>query len=96
MPSLIARRFLLPSVLAALAYAVGAPTAEAQARPPIRQLGAVHATTTDSLGSVNNVRALPGGRLLINDATSRRVLLVDSTFRVISIVADSTSSTGRA
>ena len=51
---------------------------------------------TDSLGSVNNVRALPGGRLLINDATSRRVLLVDSTFRVISIVADSTSSTASA
>ena len=68
----------------------------AQTRPPIRTLGPVHATTTDSLGLVNNVRALPGGRLLINDATSRRVLLVDSTLAVIGIVADSTSSTANA
>ena len=68
----------------------------AQARPPIRALGPAHAATTDSLGLVNNVRALPGGRLLINDATSRRVLLVDSTMALIGIVADSTSSTANA
>ncbi len=86
-----ARRLALPIILAALA-----PAAGAQARPPIRQLGTVHAVTTDSLGMVNNVRALPGGRLLINDASSRRVLLVDSTFTTISIVADSTSSTANA
>ncbi len=86
-----ARLFALPGLLGALA-----PYAAAQARPPIRPLGAVHASTTDSLGMVNNVRALPGGRLLINDATSRRVLLVDSTFKLISIVADSTSSTANA
>ena len=72
------------------------PALRAQTRPPIRPLGAVHATTTDSLGMVNNVRALPGGRLLINDATSRRVLLVDSTLKTVSIVADSTSSTANA
>jgi len=72
------------------------PALGAQTRPPIRPLGAVHATTTDSLGMVNNVRALPGGRLLINDATSRRVLLVDSTLKTVSIVADSTSSTANA
>ena len=86
-----ARLLALPTMLATVAS-----SASAQARPPIRQLGAVHATTTDSLGMVNNVRALPGGRLLINDATSRRVLLVDSTFKVISVVADSTSSTANA
>ncbi|QJR36706.1 hypothetical protein [Gemmatimonas groenlandica] len=86
-----ARTLALPGLLTALAS-----SASAQARPPIRQLGAVHATTTDSLGMVNNVRALPGGRLLVNDATSRRVLLVDSAFKLISIVADSTSSTANA
>lgn len=91
MTSHCARLFALPGLLAALA-----PHAAAQTRPPIRPLGAVHASTTDSLGMVNNVRALPGGRLLINDATSRRVLLVDSTFKLISIVADSTSSTANA
>jgi len=91
MTPLFARRLALPTMLAALASAAGA-----QARPPIRQLGAMHASTSDSLGMVNNVRALPGGRLLINDASSRRVLLVDSTFKLISIVADSTSSTANA
>ncbi len=91
MTSSFVRRLALPTMIATLA-----PAAGAQARPPIRQLGAVHASTTDTLGMVNNVRALPGGRLLINDATSRRVLLVDSTLTLISIVADSTSSTANA
>lgn len=91
MTSNFARLLALPTVLATVASA-----ASAQSRPPIRPLGAVHASTTDSLGMVNNVRALPGGRLLINDATSRRVLLVDSTFKLISVVADSTSSTANA
>jgi hypothetical protein len=85
------RMFLFTLTALALVPALGAQT-----RPPIRPLGAVHATTTDSLGMVNNVRALPGGRLLINDATSRRVLLVDSTLKTVSIVADSTSSTANA
>ncbi len=70
--------------------------ATAQARPAIRPLGATLATSRDSLGAVNNVRALPGGRLLINDATSRRVLLVDSAMTVLKVVADSTSSTANA
>ena len=90
------RASLLTLTALAMAPALGAQALGPQARPPIRQLGAVHASTTDSLGMVNNVRALPGGRLLINDATSRRVLLVDSTFTTISIVADSTSSTANA
>jgi hypothetical protein len=68
----------------------------AQSRPPIRQLGPVQATSTDTLGFATNIRALPGGRLLINDVTSRRVLLVDSTFALVSIVADSTSTTANA
>ena len=90
------RASLLTLTTLALAPALGAQAVGPQARPPIRQLGAVHASTTDSLGMVNNVRALPGGRLLINDATSRRVLLVDSMFKLTSIVADSTSSTANA
>ena len=90
------RASLLTLTTLALAPALGAQALGPQARPPIRPLAAVHATTSDSLGMVNNVRALPGGRLLINDATSRRVLLVDSTFKLISIVADSTSSTANA
>ncbi len=91
-----AQRFALPTMFAVLAPVAGVPAASAQARPPIRTLAAPHAATTDSLGMVNNIRALPGGRLLINDASSRRVLLVDSTFKILSVVADSTSSTANA
>ncbi|WP_145978934.1 hypothetical protein [Gemmatimonas phototrophica] len=80
-------------LLAALALA--APTLRAQAptsssRPAIRPLGSVKAVSKDSLGTVNNIRALPGGKLLVNDITAKRVLLLDSTFAVLKVVADTT------
>ena len=79
-----------------LVSCLGPLAAHAQTRPAVRQLGPVQSASTDSLGVATNLRALPGGRLLINDVTSRRVLLVDSTFKLIAIVADSTSSTASA
>ncbi len=88
--------FTLRSVTGALALGVTASSLSAQSRPAIRQLAPAVATTTDSIGAVTNVRALPGGRLLINDIVSRRVLLLDSTMKVISVVADSTPSTANA
>jgi len=45
---------------------------------------------------VTTARALPGGRVLINDVFGHRVLLLDSTFTKITVVADSTSSTANA
>ena len=68
----------------------------AQTRPAITAVSAAKASSTDSLGNITNIRALPGGRLLVNDASSRRVLLLDSTMKTISVVADSTSSTANA
>lgn len=88
--------FTLRSVTGALALALTASSLGAQSRPAIRQLAPAVATTSDSIGAVTNVRALPGGRLLINDIASRRVLLLDSTMKVISVVADSTPSTANA
>lgn len=73
-----------------------AGAAGAQGLPPIRQLGAVAATTNDSLGGVLTVRALPGGHVLVNDLMSRRLLLFDSTLNSAKIVADSTPSTASA
>lgn len=84
------------SLLGALALGAATTAASAQARPAIRPLGSALATTTDSIGMVTNVRALPGGRLLVNDIASRRVLLLDSTMKVVSVVADSTPSTANA
>jgi len=59
-------------------------------RPAIRPIGAVAATSAEPLGLVNNIRALPGGKLLVNDMSGRRVLLMDSTFTVLKVVADTT------
>ena len=78
----------LPS--AAQAQGASAP------RPPIRQLGPVQATSTDTLVGITNIRAMSTGHLLVNDVLSRRVLLMDSSFKVVSVVADSTSSTANA
>jgi hypothetical protein len=94
---LLFRRTPRQALLGALVLGAALPTnATAQARPVLRPLGPILSSSTDSLGAVSNVRALPGGRLLINDAASRRVILVDSTFTVLSVVADSTPSTANA
>ena len=75
----------------------GAPPAAAQTvtplpGPPIRVLGPAIATTTEPLVTVTQVRALPGGRVLVNESTRRRLLMLDSTMTVIKVVADSVSS----
>lgn len=83
-------------LLTAGALLTPALTLTAQTRPPIRPVGPVTATTGDALGAVANIRAIPGGRLLVNDAMSRRVLLLDSSMTVLAVVADSTPSTANA
>lgn len=83
-------------LLAATALTLGtAGTLAAQpststSRPPIRPLGPVMATSREPLGTVTNIRALADGKLLVNDMSGRRVLLMDSTFQVIKVVADTT------
>jgi len=62
--------------------------------PPIRQLGAVTATATEKLGVVTALRPLPDGRVYVNDATGRRVLLFDGSLQGFTIVADSMGANG--
>ena len=78
--------------LTVLASAAGAQ----QQLPPVRPLGPVLSTSTESLASVTQVRALPGGRVIVHDLTGRRVLLLDSTFKSVTVIADSTSATATA
>ncbi len=70
--------------------------AGAQQRPPVRQIGAVSATSSESYPTIVGVRALPDGRVLVNDVGARRVLLYDASLSTFTIVADSTSDTGNA
>jgi hypothetical protein len=79
-----------------LAIALLAPNASAQqSRPPLRHLGAAVATS-DALGAVAAIQALPGAKLLVNDPARRQLLLLDSTMKVIAVVADTTPATKAA
>ncbi len=80
----------------ALIAAASTAGAQQQPLPPVRPLGPVLATSTEPLSSVSQVRALPGGRVIVHDLTGRRVLMFDSTFKNATVIADSTSATGNA
>ncbi len=84
------RRYIL------LALVVGAMPVFGQSLPPVRPIGATVARSTEVMGGVATAIALPGGRVLVNDILKRRVLLLDSTFSQVTVVADSTSSTANA
>jgi hypothetical protein len=85
-------RFASLALLPAAALGAQQP----QQQPKHRSLGATVASSKDSIGTVSQVRQLPGGRVLVNDAATRRVLMLDSTLAVIGVVADSTSATANA
>ena len=57
----------------------------------LRKLGPIVATATDSLGAFGGVRALPGGGVLVNDMSRRRVLMLDGGLATASVVVDSAS-----
>lgn len=70
--------------------------AAAQQQPPIRQLGAVSAKSTTTWSTIASVRALPGGRVLVNDVGGRKLVLLDSTLSEVGVVADTTAATATA
>jgi len=82
------RLYVLPILLAG--------TVNAQQQPPIRQLGAISAKSTVTWNNILGLRALPGGRVLVNDVAGRKVVLLDSTLAQIGIVADTTPATATA
>jgi hypothetical protein len=72
-----------------------AGSALAQQLPPIRQLGAVTATSTEALGAVVTVRHSANG-VLVNDIQNRRLLFFDPALAQFSVVADTTPATASA
>lgn len=100
-------RFVLPTALlatlAAGLAALSAPgaalaqePAPPAAMPPIRPLGKVVASSTELLTAVSQVRALPDGRVLVNDNGGRKVVLFDPALSSFTVVADTTSATANA
>ena len=94
-------RVLRSATIAAIIAAVtvtdlSAQVGAAAALPPIRPLGKVQATSADLLGAVSQVRALPGGRVLVNDNLGRKVVLFERGLGSFKVVADTTSATANA
>lgn len=61
----------------------------------IRTLATPDARSAMRFGSVLNVRALPGGKLLVNDGARRQVSLLEATFATRTIVIDSVAIGGQ-
>ena len=83
------------ALAAAAPLAAQAPTAAGKL-PPIRPLGAIEARSAELLSAVSSVRALPGGRLLVNDIAGRRLLMFEPGLASYSVVADTTEATANA
>ncbi len=83
-------------ILFVFAAMLAAAPVAAQSLPPVRPIGATVARSTEPLGSVSTAVPLPNGKVLVNDILKRRVLLMDSMFTSVTVVADSTSSTANA
>ena len=82
--------------LFALFLTAAGARAAAQALPPVRPLGPVLAISSEPFAAISQVRSLPGGRVIVNDNTGRRVVLFDPTFKTFTVVADTTGATNHA
>jgi hypothetical protein len=59
--------------------------------PPIERIETAAAVSTEPLGAITSVRELRDGRVLLNDGTRRRLLLMDTTLTTLEVVLDSLS-----
>jgi len=74
--------------------AVATPLAPLAAQTPaVRLIAAPDAQSKPVFGLVPYVRALPGGKLLVNDVLKHQVTLLDQQLGVVNVVADSASGT---
>ena len=76
---------LTPTVVPAQADSTRGPAAG----PPVRRIATATAVSTEQIGSISSVRELPDGRMLVNDAARRRLLLMDTTLKTLEVVLDS-------
>ncbi len=76
-------------LLGATSLLILAATGYTQVAVPIRPLGPVRATSQPTFAAITNIRALSDGRVLVNDATGRRVTLLDANLANATTVLDS-------
>ena len=100
------RRFLLracavfavaaPSAALAQGDSLAASAPSRAAGPPVQAITTASAVSTEPLGSISHVRELPDGRVLVNDGTRRRLVLMDTTLRTVGVVLDSLAAVANA
>jgi hypothetical protein len=84
------------SFAACAVLAAGALPARAQQAVPIRDLTAADVRSVDNFGLILGLRQLTGGKLLVNDAGRRQLVVLDSTLANRKIVIDSTTGSGNS
>jgi hypothetical protein len=82
--------------IASVVVAAAASTPFAAPDIPIRTLAPARAVSRDTFGTILSIRHLPEGRVLVNDGTRRRVVLVDSTLTNPVVVLDSAGGSAKA
>lgn len=91
--SRVARALLLVAAATIWAGSLAAQDESAQrpapAGPPVRRIATAQALSTEELGGINSVLELADGRVLVNDGTRRRLLLMDTTLKTVQVVLDS-------
>lgn len=80
---------IMKTCLGAVAVLALATPAHAQRAIPVRTLTAPVGTDSGVLKAYNNIRPLRDGHLLVNDFSSRRLLLFDSTLARFTVLLDS-------
>ena len=86
------RRAWLAAAVPCAAAAQGEPAPAAPSRapgPPVEAITTASSLSTEPLGAITSVRELADGRVLVNDGTRRRLLLMDSTLQTVGVVLDS-------
>jgi hypothetical protein len=59
--------------------------------PPVRKIATASAVSAENLGGIVSVVELPDGRVLVNDGTRRRLLVMDTTLTKVEVLLDSLS-----
>jgi hypothetical protein len=79
-----------------LAPAFATASAQRDARPAIRDIGPILARATDSITVVTQFVAFPNGRVAINDARRRHVIILDSSLTHEIVVMDTSTGARRS
>lgn len=75
---------------------LNSPPLYAQKAIVVRPIGPATAVSKDSLGSIGSIRQLSDGRILVNETSRRRLLLLNTDLSSATVIADSAGTSVRA